>query len=153
MTGQKIGSLHPYDPRSIASGYRQKLTLFTGGARTGVAAYSTESEILHVAHPRPFGRFARGSLAFRLDASCQLRLAWQAKAPVSSDRYRRSRVVSSSTPTVVRPRSMRATRSRVCDHSGAESAQWQADRVAGRIGMALPADRSSQEFEQRVPSP
>ncbi|MDQ6696379.1 MAG: PQQ-binding-like beta-propeller repeat protein [Actinomycetota bacterium] len=82
VTEQKNGSLYLYDRDAIASGYRQKLTLLSGGSLIGVAAYSPDTEMVYVAHPRAFGDMAQGLLAFRLDAACKLRLAWQAKSPV-----------------------------------------------------------------------
>lgn len=94
VTEQKNGSLYLYDRDSIASGYRQKVTVSGGGEFIGVPAYSPDTQMVYVANPvQPAGgAYTYGMIAFRLDASCKLVRAWEKTAGTNGS--------ITSTPTV-----------------------------------------------------
>lgn len=93
---QKNGSVYLYDRNNIANGYRQRLVVAIGSdaAHTpipvnefiGVAAYSPETQLVYVANTTgtPDNAFVHGMLALKLDANCNLALAWQTTAGISS---------------------------------------------------------------------
>jgi outer membrane protein assembly factor BamB len=80
---QKNGSLYLYDRDSISTGYRQRIAV-AGGELIGVAAYSPQSQLVYVVNPAQSvdGTYKQGLLAFKLDSSCNLQLAWQSPAAV-----------------------------------------------------------------------
>jgi outer membrane protein assembly factor BamB len=79
---QKNGSLYLYDRDAIAAGYRQRVLL--NQELIGVPGYSPATSMVYVVNPvtSADGTYKAGLLAFRLDAGCNLQLAWQAPAPV-----------------------------------------------------------------------
>ncbi|MDQ1521430.1 MAG: hypothetical protein QOI55_2503 [Actinomycetota bacterium] len=79
---QKSGTLYLYDRDAIGSGYRQKIA-FSAEDFIGVPAYSTRTQMVYVVSGEPHGFFTEGIAAFRLDANCNLALAWQTPGPVS----------------------------------------------------------------------
>jgi hypothetical protein len=85
---QKNGSFYLYDRASIANGYRQRVRVIdppdpvTGPHEPGllgVALYYPKTQMVYLITPRAKadGSFVRGLVAFRLDASCRLQVAWQ----------------------------------------------------------------------------
>jgi outer membrane protein assembly factor BamB len=82
VTEQKNGSLYLYDRDAIATGYRQRKIIRTDGAFIGVPAYSPETEMVYVPNQRQTSgsTFTYGMLAFKLNAECRLKLAWQTTA-------------------------------------------------------------------------
>jgi outer membrane protein assembly factor BamB len=78
VAGQKNGSLYLYDRDTIASGPRQRVVV-TQPNLIGVSAYSPVTQLVYVIVGKDSadGVYKRGLLAFRLNANCQLELAWQ----------------------------------------------------------------------------
>jgi outer membrane protein assembly factor BamB len=82
---QKNGSLYLYDRDSIATGFRQRTPLFPSGTQwaIGQVAYSPVTQMIYVPNQANGGFFTYGIVAFRLDAACNLALAWQTTAGVN----------------------------------------------------------------------
>jgi outer membrane protein assembly factor BamB len=82
---KKNGNLYLYDRDTIANGFRQVVTVTTQ-EWIGEASYSPSTQLVYVVNGGgndvPGSIYHHGLLAFRLDASCNLQLAWQAAAPV-----------------------------------------------------------------------
>jgi outer membrane protein assembly factor BamB len=82
---QKNGSLYLYDRDRIATGFRQRTPMFPSGTQwaIGQVAYSPVTQMVYVANQADGGFFTYGIVAFRLDANCNLALAWQTTAGVN----------------------------------------------------------------------
>ncbi|MGB8840549.1 MAG: PQQ-binding-like beta-propeller repeat protein, partial [Aliidongia sp.] len=77
----KSGVLVTYDRDNIAAGPLQKLQISdSSGDLIGDLARDTTAGLIFVANPNdaPSGSYGHGLLAFEVNASCQLELAWQA---------------------------------------------------------------------------
>ena len=76
----KNGGLYLYDRDTIASGPRQRLPI--SGFSINVPAFSPVTELLYVLNTRGTAPYVTGIQAFRINAQCNLELAWQHASPV-----------------------------------------------------------------------
>jgi outer membrane protein assembly factor BamB len=81
---QKNGSLYLYDRASISAGFRQRI-VFSQPNLIGVASYSSASHLVYVVNGKGTtdGTYQRGVAAFKVNAQCNLELAWQTPLTVS----------------------------------------------------------------------
>jgi hypothetical protein len=87
VTEQKNGYLYLYNRDAIGTGFHQRILIRPDGQFIGVPAYSPETQMVYVPNQgQPSGSaYTYGMLAFRLDAKCKLRLAWQTTAGTNGD--------------------------------------------------------------------
>jgi hypothetical protein len=79
VTEQKNGFLYLYDRDAIATGFRQRIAVSSGGDFIGVPAYAPQTQMVYVVNPhQPVGgAYTHGMLAFSVNSKCKLHLAWQ----------------------------------------------------------------------------